>query len=87
MYARLNAFGLMTLYQRGVTLREAAVLVSLSFHNSTAMTARLLGIHEQAVVHCKRMLGNKLGLDHNRPDFISHIFLSSGVRSGPCEME
>ncbi|WP_392421117.1 hypothetical protein [Edwardsiella piscicida] len=82
VHARLNAFGLMTLYQRGVTLREAAVLLSLSYHNSTAMTARLLGIHEQAVVYCKRTLGNKLGLDHNRPDFISHIFLSPGARQG-----
>lgn len=80
MLAALNAFGLMTLYQRGVTLREAAVLLSLSYHNSTAMTARLLGIHEQAVVYCKRTLGSKLGLDHHRPDFISHIFLSPDAR-------
>lgn len=73
---RLNAFSLMTLYQHGVTLREAAVLLSLSYQNSTATTARLLGIHEQAVVYCKRMLGKKLGLDHNRADFIRDILLT-----------
>ncbi|STC91873.1 Uncharacterised protein [Edwardsiella hoshinae] len=72
---RLNAFGFMTLYQRGVTLREASVLISLYYRNNIATTARLLGMHEQAVVYCKRALSKKLGLDPNRTDLIRDIFL------------
>ncbi|WP_078000428.1 hypothetical protein [Edwardsiella tarda] len=72
---RLNAFGFMTLYQRGVTLREASVLISLYYRNNITTTARLLGMHEQAVVYCKRALSKKLGLDPNRTDLIREIFL------------